>query len=159
MDKIRKAKEFNPFKGRHEAQYGRMSALSGTPNYRSGNLSPQDRSLSPNRPKQEQSQTQPAGGNPGSKSTDQEWLANLIFKINYQLEKLRFILEGKVYPRDEQLKLFDTGDDFDEETKDGITIKKLDHDCNLLLAQKITSELYSRIHKKMTHNSQTTLKS
>lgn len=74
------------------------------------------------------------------------------------MEKLRFILEGKVYPRDEHLKLYDTGDDFDEETKNGITIKKLDHDCNLLLAQKITSELYFKIQKKMVHNSQMTLK-
>lgn len=30
--------------------------------------------------------------------------------------------------------LFDTNTDFDQETKDGLTIKKLDHDCNLLLA-------------------------
>ena len=54
--------------------------------------------------------------------------------------------------------LFDTNENFDQETKDGVTIKKLDHDCNLLLAQKITSELYDRIQMKLTNNAQTTLK-
>ena len=71
--------------------------MSGKPNYTSGNLSTLglgDSNMQSSAIEQVKDEVKSAG-------TDGEWLANLIFKINYQLEELRFILEGKVYPRDE----------------------------------------------------------
>ena len=164
IDKIDQSRKYNPFKSSLIHKQSTLSSskrtismsdpMSGKPNYTSGNLSTLglgDNGMQSTAIEQTKNEIKQAG-------TDGEWLANLIFKINYQLEKLRFILEGKVYPRDEQLALFDTNEEFDQETKDGVTIKKLDHDCNLLLAQKITSELYERIQMKLTNNAQTTLK-
>ena len=44
IEKKSKENEFNPFLGHKEFQSGRMQAQSGAPNYRSGNLSPNERS-------------------------------------------------------------------------------------------------------------------
>ena len=164
IDKVDQSRSHNPFKG---SLLGRSTTLkgsrrvtnapdpmSGKPNYASGNLS----TLGLGDPGMQSTAIEHTKNEVEASVSDREWLANLIFKINYQLEKLRFILEGKVYPRDEQLVLFDTNTDFDQETKDGVTIKKLDHDCNLLLAHKITSELYERIQMKLTNSAETALK-
>lgn len=45
-----------------------------------------------------------------SKQSEKKRLAKLVEKMIYQLEKLRFSLEKKVYPRDMTLRLFDCKD-------------------------------------------------
>ena len=42
--------------------------------------------------------------------TNKQRMAQLITRIVYQLEKMRFILEKNIYPRDTTLRLFDSQD-------------------------------------------------
>ena len=46
-----------------------------------------------------------------TKESEKKRLAKIVEKIIYQLEKLRFSLEKKVYPRDMTLRLFDCKED------------------------------------------------
>ena len=44
------------------------------------------------------------------KESNKEQMASLILRIAYHLEKLRFVLEKSIYPRDLMLRLFDSPD-------------------------------------------------
>ena len=72
--------------------------------------------------------------------------ASLLYQISYQLEKIRYLLEKKVFPRDESLCLFDT--EADKGKTKGVIIKKLNEDSNLLLAAKVTRALNKEIQDK-----------
>ena len=74
---------------------------------------------------------------------DKNIYANLIYKLSYQLEKLRYLMECKIFPRDEALCLFDT-EPISGKRK-GVIIKNLDEDSNLLLAALITRKLNNEI--------------
>ena len=50
-----------------------------------------------------------------TKESEKKRLAELLHKIVYQLEKLRFNLEKNIYPRDLTLRLFDTKEKQEED--------------------------------------------
>ena len=89
-----------------------------------------------------------------SKDSQKQKLASLIPRIIYQLEKLRFILEKKIFPRDLSLRLFGQTQDLGEMTADE---KKLNfvQDNNehlLLLAYNMLSKLHEKMQQKMQSN-------
>ena len=77
--------------------------------------------------------------------------------VSYQLEKLRYTLENKIMPRDENLCLFDTHFSEEEINMPSINIQKLTSDSNLLIQQKIMEKIKDRIMAKYQSNRQNTL--
>ena len=52
-----------------------------------------------------------------AKDTKKLRMAQLIEKIVYHLEKLRYIMDGAILPRDANLRLFDSRDDNEQSVK------------------------------------------
>ena len=52
-----------------------------------------------------------------AKDTKKLRMAQLIEKIVYHLEKLRYIMDGAILPRDANLRLFDSRDDNEQSAK------------------------------------------
>ena len=87
-------------------------------------------------------------------------MAQLITKIVYQLEKMRFILEKNIYPRDTTLRLFDSQDQEEDNlmTKSARKFSNVNkNDRHLLLANKLLHMLHSKIREKVTTNNHSML--
>ena len=73
-------------------------------------------------------------------------MAQMITRIVYQLEKLRFILEKNIYPRDTTLRLFDSPDHDEDMTKSMRKFSSVNkNDRHLLLAYKLLNMLHNKI--------------
>ena len=87
-------------------------------------------------------------------------MSNLLEQIVYQLEKLRFIIEKNIFPRDMTLRLFDFPEpehkDLSNLTR-RLSISQLNNNRQLVLAYKLLHKLHLKIKKKMETNTQSML--
>ena len=82
--------------------------------------------------------------------SNKQRMAQLVTRIVYQLEKMRYILEKNIYPRDTTLRLFDSPEHEDDVAKSLRKFSSVNkNDRHLLLAYKLLHMLHKKIQDKM----------